>query len=519
VTAPEKVEYAPTGSAETQWAKLDRRTVAVTALFMAGFAAGAGLPTGIGIAGGSSVGTALLWVLPFAAVLILAGTVLDYVRWRRTRYRVGAERVELHTGILIRRRRSLHRDRIRSVDVTADPVSRLFGLVNVKIGTGEQPTSGDSTVVLRSVTRPVADSLRSGLLDRPVEAGISDGGRLARLDPAWIRYAPLSFVAPLLGAGAFGAVLNVAEWFGMRKGVIDWVFDLFEGLPLVVGILILAAVGLAVGMVGSLGLFVENWWQFRLDREPGGTLRVRRGLLTTRSISIEEKRLRGVELVEPLGTRLFGAARVDAVATGMARQSENDKAQHKTLLPTAPSSIAHRVAADVLREPVAPSESVRLLGHPVAARGRRLRWALLAVLAVEVPLVVLGVLLTDVLLHIAWTSALVLVPTLVLIALDAYRNLGHGLTGKYLVARSGSVRRATVALQRNGVIGWRAKQSIFQRRVGLLTLTATTAAGAGAYSIYDVGVSEGLSFAESAVPDLFAPFLEPAQEDRPHEKD
>ena len=44
----------------TDWTPLDRRTVAVAALVMAGMSVTAGVPIGIGIAGGSSVGIALL---------------------------------------------------------------------------------------------------------------------------------------------------------------------------------------------------------------------------------------------------------------------------------------------------------------------------------------------------------------------------------------------------------------------------------------------------------------------------
>ena len=82
---------------------------------------------------------------------------------------------------------------------------------------------------------------------------------------------------------------------------------------------------------------------------------MRRGLFTARSISIEERRLRGVELVEPLGVRLFGAARVDAVATGLADDDEDKHADLKVLLPPAPAAVADEVAAQVLRESVAPT--------------------------------------------------------------------------------------------------------------------------------------------------------------------
>jgi putative membrane protein len=381
--------------------------------------------------------------------------------------------------------------------------------VAVRIGTGEQSEAGEGSVVLRPVPAAVGESLRHELLDRAHPETAADGA-LAVLDPAWIRYAPVSFLAPLLGASAFGGLLQVSEWFGLQSALIDWVAGLFRAVPVVVMIAVLAAAALVVGAVGSLGLWVEMWWNHRLEREPG-TLRVRRGLLTTRSISIEEARLRGVELVEPLGVRLSGAARVDAVATGLAAgKSDDDKSDRRTLLPAAPLPIARRVAADVLREPESPLDAVHLTGHPVAARGRRLRWALGTVAVLEAVLVLLGALLTDVLLHIAWVSALVLAPVAVVLAVDAYRSLGHGLGERYLVARSGTVRRATVALQRGGIIGWTFRQSVFQRRAGLVTVIATTAAGASAYAVPDAGSDDGLALAAAAVPSLLEPFLEPA---------
>lgn len=302
--------------------------------------------------------------------------------------------------------------------------------------------------------------------------------------------------------------MQVSDWFGVQNEVIGWIGDRFRDTAVLTMIVVLAVAALLAGVVGSLGLWIEMWWNHRLEREPGGTLRVRRGLLTSRSVSIEERRLRGVEVVEPLGVRLVGAARVDAVATGIAQDDEDEHTDLKTLLPAAPKAVADAVAARVLRETSAPTSTAVLVPHPLAARGRRLRWAVGAALVPVVPLVVLGLLVTEVLLVVAAVSAAVLVPVAVLGALDAYRNLGHGLSGDYLVARSGTVRRSTVALQRGGVIGWTVKQSYFQRRAGLVTVVATTAAGAGAYAVPDAAVGEGLGFAAEAVPGLLGPFLE-----------
>ncbi|MFH9721472.1 PH domain-containing protein [Streptomyces sp. NPDC017254] len=498
------------GNEDADWLRLDPRTVLVRVVLFSGVLFGAALPVTFALAGPRPLWQAAAWSAAGVALALLADIAAETVRLRRTRYRVGVERVELHTGLLVVQRRSLARERVRSADLTANPLQRALGLVKVRIGTGEHTGGSDSTLELDLVTRAEGERLRHELLARPAATpGAPDGDpSLATLDPRWIRYAPVSFVAPALGGAAAGAVMQVSEWFGAQGEVIDWIGDRFEGVSIPWTILVLVLLATVAGAVGALGLWVEMWWNYRLEREPGGTLRVSRGLFTARSVSIEERRLRGVELVEPLGVRLFGAARVDAVATGLVKDDDDKHADLKTLLPAVERAVADRVAARVLREPEPPT-GTPLAAHPRAARTRRLRRALWSVFAPVAVLVLLGLLLTPVLLYVAAGCAVVLTPVAVMFALDAYAGLGHGVSGAYLVTRSGSVRRATVALQRSGVIGWTVKQSYFQRRAGVLTLTATTAAGAGAYDILDAGQNQGLTFAAGAVPELLAPFLEP----------
>ncbi|MFD5189835.1 PH domain-containing protein [Streptomyces sp. NPDC058357] len=498
----------PGAAAPADWRRLDRRTVLAGALVTGGVVAGAAVPTTLGLSGRLGFGAAVAWVLTGSLLLIGSAAGGDYVRWRRTRYRIGAERVELHTGLFLVKKRSLARERIRSVDLTAHPLQRILGLVTVRIGTGEH-SGNDSTLELDPVTRPEGERLRRALLERTAAGspGTHREGELAALDPRWIRYAPVSFVAPALGCAAGGAVLQVSDWFGAQGQVIEWIGERFRDTSLLTMIVLLALAAVVAGVVAALGLWVEMWWNYRLEREPGGTLRIRRGLLTSRSVSIEERRLRGVDLVEPLGIRTFGAARVDAITTGLAKDDEEQHGDHNTLLPAVPRRVADAVAADVLRETTSPT-GAPLTAHPLAARGRRLRRACWAVGAPVAVLALLGVLLTPVLLWTALGCAVVGLPVGVLLARDAYRGLGHAVSGDYLVVRAGTVRRSTAALERAGVIGWTVRQTYFQRRSGVLSVTATTAAGAGAYTAHDTGVSQGLGFAAEAVPGLLEPFLE-----------
>jgi putative membrane protein len=61
-------------------------------------------------------------------------------------------------------------------------------------------------------------------------------------------------------------------------------------------------------------------------------------------------------------------------------------------------------------------------------------------------------------------------------------------------------------LTREGIIGITLERSFFQRRAGLTTLTATTAAGRQAYAVPDVPDAEALAVCDAAMPGLLDPF-------------
>lgn len=509
--------------AEDGWRRLDRRLIHATALVASGVAAG--LAISIMVRELAQETSAVL-VFPLAALGVLVvgagGALVGWVAWRRTQYRVTAERVELRSAIITRKYKSIPRDRVRSVDLTANLLYRLLGVVKVEIGTGQHTRSGEQLVV-EPVVRADADRLRAELLHGPVEPATSEAAPdmpaapvagatgIAVLDWNWLRFAPVSVTTPLLGAAAFGTVLQFADYLGLQEALFDEAGDQLRGTSIIMLVLVVAVLGIASGVTGSLLLFIVQWFGYRLDREPGGMLRMQRGLLTTRSLSLRESRIRGVELIEPLGARLLRGARLDVVASGLRTTDDKKRGNPKTLLPAAPMAEVGRVAAEVLREPVAPADEVRLTPHPVAARGKRLRWALASALVPVVALVVSAVLFDG---PFWWLAAVVFVlggAIGTLLALDAYRNLGHGLTERHLVARHGSASRHTVALRRSGIIGFTIRQSVFQRRAGLLTVGVTTAANTGEYLVYDVAEDEGLAFAAEAVPGLLTPFLQGAR--------
>lgn len=502
----------------TPWRRLEPRTAAASGVVALGAGAAGGAPTLVGIGIGDAS-------FPMAAVLVVAGVVLlvgavvvaELVRLARTRFRVGPERVELCAGVVVRARRSLRCERIRSVEITADPVLRVLGLAALRIGTGTAASASEKPLELRALRRADAEALRRTVLD-PSAANrrtsnqaadrsdsTADDTLLTSWDPSWLRYAPLSTLTVLLGVVVPGGLWRAADAVGLGDDATTRTVDAAHTMGLVGSLEVGAAVIVVVGVAATVALRAESWWHLRLAREPTGTVHVSRGLLTSRSASLEERRLRGVVLVEPLLPRLVGAAGLEAVATGLSsggasgRRHDADRSDPKELVPTAPRGLVERVAAAVLGESVVPSATVSWRAHPPAARERRVGWATASALVPTVALAVLGVVLAPGFFALAAVALVLAVVVGRWWGRAGYAALAHGVTGPWVVVRSGMAVRRTVVLRRAGVIGWSMAQTPFQRRRGLVTLWLTTAAGDGRYAIRDVSEPAALTLAEEVL--------------------
>ncbi len=268
-------------------------------------------------------------------------------------------------------------------------------------------------------------------------------------------------------------------------------------LPWVVDITIV------VGVVGLLAVvaYVLNFWGFRLTRSRTDTLHTRRGLLTTRETTIDRARVRGIQLGEPLGLRLGGASRLRAVSTGLGGERG---AGADWLSPPAPSDVVNRLATEVVDDEAAVTGP--LVDHGPAARRRRYTRSLGPTLAALAALL-LARAVWD------WDGSLLLTAPLVVavawgLARDRAAALGHALTPRHLVTRQGSLDRRRVVLDRSGIIGWTVQQSFWQRRAGVVTLIATTAAGAQHYDVVDLTPERAYAVLAAVDPELVAQFAD-----------
>ncbi|WP_254875524.1 PH domain-containing protein [Streptomyces sp. CAI 127] len=496
---------------------------------------------------GVDPGAGEMWPLIGIAAAGVLGALADALRWAFTRYRITASHVELRTGVLVRVRRSIQRDRIRSVDIEAKPRHRLAGLRVVKIGAGQQAAAGDSALSLDAVDTAAARALHDRLIAPTHEAheahpahpvqpahpahpatsqapaaavpapastsaptsapGPERAASLrvfARFEPRWVVYNMFNAWAYVLVLGVGWGGYWLLSGFGVDaaafvSGLLDWRSIGWAGT---------AAIGfLTASVLGAAGLavtYVVEYGKFELARVPGpdGTvLRTRQGLLTTREVSRDENRVRGVQISEPVLWRWLGVADTSLVTTGLSLWSMSQPA---AILPRGPVAVARRVASEVLDPEEQPLQA-RLAAHPRAALRRRLWWATTTTAAVALALGWLAV--TGVLPYAALWAAVALWPCALGAALVAYRALGHTVSGSYLVTRSGLLSRSTTVLRRSAVSTVVIRESLLQRRLGLRSVSTMTAAGYGGYDTPDLDARASLDFAVRAAPGLLNPFL------------
>jgi putative membrane protein len=436
---------------------------------------------------GSATGNPL-WTVAAIVLTILFGLA----RWFTTTYRIEPTEVQLRTGVLRRKVLAVPRNRIRSVSTDARLLHRVMGLTVLRISTGQE-AKGDAEFTLDAVEAGQVPRLRAILLaDVTPEAATPAGPELARWAPTWLRYSPLSFTGLAMILAALGIVYQAGAGAVVRNSTLAQSgLDAAERLGLAVSVAIVAVAVLVVSVVLSVLRSLLTYGNLVLDlrQTPGGdgVLHLQHGLVRVREHSYDMRRLRGGTLREPLLVRVFGGARLDAVMTGVGGEGEAS-----LLLPPCPAATAREVLTALIAHPDAVSGPLRRHG-PAATRRRWTRAMTLPVLVLPV-LAIVGA--------PAWVWGLWALVTVAaaLLALDRSRALGHRVDAGWLVARAGSVERRRDCLQTDGIIGWTVRQTLLQRRAGVATLIAATAAGQKRYELIDVPAGQAWAVAAAATP-------------------
>ncbi|WP_444826165.1 PH domain-containing protein [Arthrobacter sp. H41] len=287
-----------------------------------------------GVPGGLGTGWAVAIVL--GVVALIAAAFL--VSWYFTRYQVTEEHVRVNTGVFFRQNRQARLDRVQAIDVVQPFLARLFGLAELKF---EVADAGESAVRLAFLKLTDAHRLRATILARAAGVAVDPE------HPDSIQEAPEhEVVAVPAGRVIGGAVLSGTTVL------------LVVGAVVVVGITVLfrtpfvapSLIPILLGVVGAYWSALNTGYNFRAALSPDG-IRVRYGLLDTRSQTVPPGRVQAVGIVQSPLWRLKGWYKITVNVAGYGAASSSEGQARATLLPVGTREEVLRILALVLPDP------------------------------------------------------------------------------------------------------------------------------------------------------------------------
>jgi putative membrane protein len=300
---------------------------------------------------------------PLAVLLVsaLVGAAFAYVAWRAMRYRVTATELQVESGVLTRRSRRVPLARLQAVDVVRPLFARVAGLAELRL---EVAGGGDTEAPLAYLSEDDAHRLRVLLLD--LASGRSEDAtaeQAASEQPEQVLVVVPP--GPLIGSVLVGGPLITAVTLLPALVLLAFV------APQLVGGLLFGALPLLFGVVSVAIRRVLTEYGFTVC-ESGDGLRIRHGLLETRSATIPPGRVQLVRVREPLLWRPFGWVRVEVDVAGYAAGGGEQQATTSALLPVAPKQLGAALVARVLGDPLPvadrPAPATARWRVPVQAR-------------------------------------------------------------------------------------------------------------------------------------------------------
>ena len=451
------------------------------------------------------LGLAVQWAVGVGTLALVAGSVIDLAGaavlvpaaaavagvaafgWtvayhRRFAYELTAESLDITSGVVSRRTRKIPLGRIQNVDIRQGLVPRLLGVAEVRFETA----GGSGTeATLRYVDRAVA---------RDLQEEVDRHGGATSVEPVAAEASPLYAITPFeLGLLSVTSVDWRAVGFVVLAavGVLPGMMGSTPPVPALAPLAIAAQpVALtAVGLAGNAALLTARFYDFRLWRTRE-TLRYERGLVRRFSGSIPLDRVHLLRLRDNPATRRLGLAALDIRTAGYGPDTADTSA--------AAVPIAERARVLDLARSVEPFPELELERPP---RRARLRYGVRY--AVLVGLLTVALLAADRLWQpLPWEAAIGLLVVVPVAAHLTWTHRGYAIGERALLVRAGFWRRTTyvVPLYRVQTVGTTA--TVLQRRRRLATVRIDTASGAPAAHDLDAGTAAGLR--EAVTDGLFA---------------
>ncbi|MEU8002571.1 PH domain-containing protein [Catellatospora sp. NPDC049111] len=276
---------------------------------------------------------------PGTYALVLLGLlvlVLLYsaIAWRFTGYEVVGRELRIHEGVLFRRTRAVPLERLQAIEVVQPVLARLAGLAELKL---DVAGAGKAEAPLAFLPLAEADVLRTRLLALATRTlAPTDESAAAEPEPSTARPEPPDLyrvdnndvtVSQFLTPPVMFTPLAILYIVGQLAFNSD--FGVFAVASMVTAV---------AGTIGAPVMRILNFWNFRIGRAADERLRIRHGLLETRSQVVAPRRIQSLTVTWPLLWRGKGWLRVTLAVAGQSSvgaDGQQSRAETDRLLPVA----------------------------------------------------------------------------------------------------------------------------------------------------------------------------------------
>ncbi len=423
---------------------------------------------------------------PGTWLVLLAGSgiLVALARYLSLRYWIDGGRLVIRSGIVSQQVRTIPLDKIQNVELRQSAIHQLAGVVDFRIETAAGPEAEAHLAVL---SRDAAERLKAELLGgRGAAAADSSAAPVSRV----IWQASLGDLL-LLGASSnragaiVGAIAGLLFFVGQELP--RHLETLQRGLAGLVGAVSAVAAAtvfmvtlLLLGWLLSIGLTVVGYYGFTVTREADGRLRRRYGLLSRFETVVNPARIQLLRLGASWLRRRLGFWEVAAHTAGAAWEGQGGgTALLCPLLRKADlAGFCDRLLPGLDLDAVA----WRPVSRATIRRGF-IRYAVVALVLVGAASAGLG--------PWAWAGIAPAGLAAWALARRRYRVLAHARHAGHLLARTGVVHRRLTIVPESKVQWVGLTESPPQRRLGIATMTVSTAAGAA--HVVDLDRSEAIA--------------------------
>jgi putative membrane protein len=258
-----------------------------------------------------------MYILIGAIAILVFLLVYTFLSWWRYTYLLEEDQIRIEQGIIVRKKRTISKHRIQSIDLSQNLIHRIFGLTKVQIETAGSDHNIDAS--LHAVTmeegRYVHDQLKYNKQMKEQLSDEAEGHNLEMKEqPAhpFKKVTPRALIIAGSTSGSFGIILGLfAIGFSELETFIpDHFYNQATAWVMAQALQVLIALAIVVFIfIWVLGIVTTliQYWDFTVTRYEK-ELYITRGLIEKKQSTIPLKRIQAIGMKESILRQPLGYA-------------------------------------------------------------------------------------------------------------------------------------------------------------------------------------------------------------------